>query len=109
MRLSPLDPIRWWFQAGIGQAYSNANRYDEAVEWQERALRTNPNLTAVWRGLAVAYVRLNRWDDARRAAHKILEASPGFTVSKWREQGPTRPGPRREQFLDDLRRAGLPE
>jgi adenylate cyclase len=109
MRLSPLDPQRFISEAGIGQAQHRAGRYEEAIEWQMRALRQNRNINALWRNLASCFVRLGRWDEARHAARKILEASPEFAVSKWRDEMATRHGPQTEQFLSDLLLAGIPE
>jgi adenylate cyclase len=109
MRLSPLDPLSWYFHGGIGQAHSRAGRYEQAIEWQERALRQNPHFAALRRGLVVCNVRLNRWDEASAQAQKILEADPEFTISKWMENVFLREGPGNEQYARDLRLAGLPE
>jgi adenylate cyclase len=108
-RLSPLDPMGWTFQAGIGNAHLAAGRNEQAVEWIERALRRNANAVGLLRGVAVALVRLNRLDQARDVAQKILAANPQFRVSEWRSQTPMRAAPETELFLSDLRLAGLPE
>jgi len=53
-------------------------------------------------------VKLERVEDARRAAQRILRINPDFTVAKWRALTPLI-GAQREDFLDALRQAGIPE
>jgi adenylate cyclase len=39
MRLSPLDPLDYWFFGGLAMAALLDGRYDEAVEWADRSLK----------------------------------------------------------------------
>ena len=54
MRLSPLDPLSFRAQGGIAFAHFLAGRYDEAINWAEKALRERPNYLAAARDLAAA-------------------------------------------------------
>jgi hypothetical protein len=40
--LSPLDPLRWTFWAALALAHLIAGRYEETIEWADRALHENP-------------------------------------------------------------------
>ncbi len=44
IRLSPLDPLIFIVQNGIVLAHFFAGRYEEALDWAQRALRQNPEL-----------------------------------------------------------------
>ena len=71
-------------------------------------MQENPSFVASRRSLAASYARLGRLEEAREIARQILETNPDFTVSKWREIGPSS-NPNKEYFLESLRLAGLPE
>ena len=43
IRLSPFDPMRYYFYTGMSSSYMNLQRYDLTVHWAEKALRERPN------------------------------------------------------------------
>jgi tetratricopeptide (TPR) repeat protein len=67
---------------GLGCAYFQARRYEEAVRWKRLALREDPSTAWINRSLSVAYARLGD----RLAALDSLEAlrhySPDITIGK---------------------------
>jgi TolB-like protein len=109
MRLSPVDPAKFYFFTALSLAHLVAGRYAEGVEWARRALRDRPTYMAANRLLATNLTRLGRREEAAEAVRALLVIAPGYTVSKAATQLALRDAPVREIFLDGLRQAGLPE
>jgi adenylate cyclase len=108
-RLSPIDLMTWFFDAGIGNALTNLERYDEALASLKQAMRANPEWTAGYRGVAACAAYLGRFEEARDAVEHILAGDPTMTVTKWRRLSPLRDSTVLERLLAGLRLAGLPE
>jgi adenylate cyclase len=108
-RLSPLDPVTWFFDAGVGNALMNLKRYREALDALARAMRANPEWTAGHRGVAVCAAYLGQFAVAREAVDRILIADTAMSVSRWRHLGPIQHPETLEHFLQGLALAGLPE
>ena len=106
MRVSPVDPRLHLTFAGIGTAFIELGRFDEAIVAGKKARRQNPSFSVVYRCLASAFAHLGRDAEAREAAARLLELDPAFTIS-------ARMGRRRQSHLklliEGLRKAGLPE
>ena len=108
MRLSPVDPAKFYYAAALGAAYFVGEQYDEAVEWERRALRDRPNYLVARRLLTASLVQLGRPEEAREAVGALLATAPGYTLADAAAHSAFR-GPTRERYLGALRRAGLPE
>jgi adenylate cyclase len=67
---------------GIGSAYFDAGRYDEAVRWKRRALLEQPGVAWVNRTLAVSYARLGDRIAALDALTALRRCSPEVTISQ---------------------------
>jgi adenylate cyclase len=110
MRLNPLDPMGRAFTAGLALAHLVAGRYDEALDWADRALREEPGYTAALRIKAVACAHLDRIDEAREAIRQLIEFQPWQTVARTRMSFlRTYPPEIAEMYADGLRKAGMPE
>ena len=109
MRLSPVDPAKFYVFTPLGQAHFIAGRYAEAAEWALRALRERPTYLAASRLLVASLAQLGRCEEAAGAVHALLSAAPGYTVSKAAAHMALRHPPARKAILDGLRQAGLPE
>jgi adenylate cyclase len=106
MRMSPLDPLLHIAFSGMGFAFVELGRFDEAVIAGKKALRQNPSYAVAYRCLASAFAHLGRDREAREAAARLLEADPGFTISAWIGRG----GQSKTKLMrEGLRKAGLPE
>jgi adenylate cyclase len=106
MRMSPLDPLQYRVLAGMGLAFIELGRFDEAIVAGKKALRQNPSFGPTYRCLASAFAHLERDAEAREAAARVLEFDPGFTVSALIARGGTS---NLKLLLEGLRKAGLPE
>ena len=106
IRLSPLDPMLYSRFAGMGIALLKLNRFEEAVAAANRAIRQNQTFSTTYRCLAAGLAHLGREDEAKHAVARLLELEPNFRVSEW----VARAGKwQSSQFIEGLRKAGLPE
>jgi TolB-like protein/class 3 adenylate cyclase len=103
IRLSPLDPRVWAWQACTARALFFSRRYDKAAMWAERALREQPNhrdivlLAAASNGLA------GRLEQAQKAIARLRQLDPALRLSSFRQRDD------HVIFVEGLRIAGLPE
>jgi adenylate cyclase len=109
MRLSPIDPEKGIALSGIGMSCLMLERFDEAVQWGEQALREMPNYGSSYRVVIGALVGLGRLDEARGAARRQLESLPTKKINLQRQINPWRDQAFGERYLDALRTAGIPD
>jgi adenylate cyclase len=109
MRLSPIDPEKGIALSGIGMSYLMLERFDEALQWGQNALREMPNYGSSHRVVIGALVGLQRLDEARAAAQRLMDAFPTYNLTLQREINPWRDQAFGERYLDALRVAGIPE
>ena len=106
IRKSPVDPRLHVLFAGMGLAFTELGRFDEAIVALKKALRQNPSYVAAYRYLASAFAHLGRDAEAGEAAARLLEFDPTFTISSWI----ARHGQSNIKLLiEGFRKAGLPE
>jgi adenylate cyclase len=106
IRMSPVDPLLHQPVTGIGFAFVELGRFDEAIVVEKKALRQNPSYLPAHRCLVSAFAHLGRDAKAREAAARLLEFDPNFTISAWIARG----GQTNSKLLiEGLRKAGLPE
>ena len=84
MRLSPLDPLGYLFNHGLGLAHLATGRYEEAMEWVDRSLREQPRMTSCLRDKVVCCAQLGRIEEARRWLGHLLELQPGLTITVYK-------------------------
>jgi len=106
VRLSPVDPILDRVLVGMGTAFIELRRFDEAIVAGKKALRQNPFYSGAYRCLASAFAHLGRDTEAREAAARMLEVDPAFTISSWIARGGQSNA---KLMIEGLRKAGLPE
>jgi tetratricopeptide (TPR) repeat protein len=107
VRLSPRGLLVVLWHLGKGWAALLAERYEEAVEFTERAREANPEFPDIYAVLASAYGHLGSITASRAALNQLLHRMPGLTA---RDERLVRPFARvadRERFLDGLRKAWL--
>jgi adenylate cyclase len=108
-RLSPLDPMKYYYDNFTSTAKLSANDYEGAIEFGKRSLHANCTHGATLRILAIAQVHANRMDEARKTIAELLAVEPGFSVSKFLERYPGAAAPHTARYADALRAAGLPD
>jgi adenylate cyclase len=106
IRISPVDPLLPLTLVGMGYAFIELRRFDEAIITGEKAHRLDPSFGLAYRCLASAYALLGRDVEARDMAARMLESDPSFTIKAWIARG----GQSNSKLLiEGLRKAGLPD
>ena len=103
--MSPVDTRLYMTLTGIGMAFIELRRFDEAIVVGKKALRQNLYV-ATYRCLASAFAHLGRDAEAHEAAARVLEIDPAFTISAFIARGGQTNA---KLFIEGLRKAGLPE
>jgi adenylate cyclase len=106
IRMSPVDPRLHFAFMGMGLAFIELLRFDEAIAAGKKALRQHPSYAPAYRCLASAFAHLGRDAEAREAASRLLELDPAFTISAWIARGGQSNA---KLVIEGLRKAGLPE
>jgi adenylate cyclase len=110
MRLSPLDPLGFFFTAGIAAAHLAAGRYEEAIEWADRSSREFPRYESSTRYKLIALAHLGRIEEARECLARELELHPGLTITGVKAVYAKAFAPELlATFVEGYRKAGLPE
>jgi adenylate cyclase len=104
IRMSPVDPRLYTTLTGIGLAYIELRRFDEAIVVLKKALRQNLYVVT-YTCLASAFAHLGRDAEARDSAARVLEIDPAFTISALIARGGRSNA---KLFIEGLRKAGLP-
>ena len=102
MRLNPNYPD--WYPWSLALAFFTARQYDEALKVLEE---THSPLAR--RLLAATYAQAGRLEEARTAAKEYLEVNPNFSIKRYMELEPYEDPADLEDYLQGLRKAGLPE
>lgn len=106
--LSPLDPLRYYYDALSAPAALAAGRYALAAELAESSLRQNSLHSPTLRALAIAQAELGELDAAQATMARLRRLEPGLTVASYLERSPAGPNETRRRYADALQRAGLP-
>jgi len=83
-RLSPVDVRPWRAEFEYTMAHFIAGRYDLALEWSEKALRSMPGYLAVLRYKIASLGLLGRIEEGQLTVREILQAIPELTVGRAR-------------------------
>lgn len=109
LRLSPLDPMRYYYDTFAATAMLAANRYPQAIELAQRSLKGNRMHTATYRTLAIAQVLSGDVDAARITLARMMALEPGLTASAYLDRFPGRDRAMAVTYAQALREAGLPD
>ena len=107
--LSPLDPLKYYYDAFASHAMLAAGRYGEAVDFGRRSLRANCTHGPTFRALSIALVRNGEVDEARQTIRRMLTLEPHFTIKVFRERYPLPESEQAKRHCEALHEAGLPE
>jgi tetratricopeptide (TPR) repeat protein len=106
-RLNPIPTLD--FYISLAWAYRENGQYEKAIEVCEKAISGNPDYMPVYLILAASYSSLNRSEKARKAVEKILRIHPRFTLERHSNTVPYKNQEKLNKYINDLRKAGLPE
>lgn len=106
--LSPLDPIRYFYDSLAASAAVAAGRYERAIELAQRSLRANRTHTSTYRALAIAQALVGLTQDAHQTVQQLLKLEPGYTVDEFVRRSPSSAYEIGKTYADALLRAGVP-
>jgi adenylate cyclase len=109
LRLSPRDPLAFFFICNLGIAYYAGGNYDEAVRCGRRSGAEKKTFRANLRTLTASLVALERFEEARSVAAMLMEVDPGFRLTAYSGLCPWRDPEVRGLFINRLRQADLPD
>lgn len=109
LRLSPLDPYRWFYDALAASAELSAGRYERAIELAQRSLRANRLHTSTFRALAISQRQFGQHDEARATVAALMKIEPTLTVTNWLARSPSSAYPIGQLCGQALRNAGVPD
>jgi class 3 adenylate cyclase/TolB-like protein len=109
LRLSPLDPLKYFYDSLAATAALAAGEYERAIEHARRSLRANRTHTSTLRALAIAQVQTGRDAEARETVRELLRLEPTLTVRAYLERSPSSAFETGRIWSGALRAAGLPE
>jgi adenylate cyclase len=108
-RLSPFDPLNFYFWIVAGIAEFVAGRYGEAIAWLRKSHRANPRFIACLRMLAASLALSGDEASARSIARELLAIEPSFRISRFLEWYPLVREDDLARLGAGLRGAGLPK
>jgi len=105
-----LDPFySWHYLFNAGYSHYLLGHYAQAVEYLEQAQSRNEQVMPIKLVLAASYVRLNRMEDAEWEAEQIRMLDPSETISHIDKSITLKVPKLKAAYLEDLRKAGMPE
>jgi adenylate cyclase len=108
IRQNPRDPQILGSYHGVAHAHFCSGHYDEACEWEDKALAASPNFAPSLRMSAAADALAGRLERAQKTARRVRELDPAFRISDM-GRFPTRQPEHLAKYEEGLRLAGLPE
>lgn len=109
IRLSPKDHWMGIFLARKADGYIALEDYEKAVVWGRKAILTPHPQIFIFMPLLSALGHLDRTEEAQEVIAELMDIRPDASVRLVRERYPGGASTYIENYLDGLRRAGLPE
>lgn len=106
--LSPLDPMRHYYDALASTAALSAGHLVRAAALATRSLQVNRNHLPTLRTLAIAQVELGELDQARMTVRRVMDIEPGFTIGRYLSRVPRGGEALRQRYAQALQEAGVP-
>jgi TolB-like protein len=109
-QLSPLDPLRYFYDSLTAAAAITAQQYPTAIKYATRSLRHNSMHLSSYRSLAIAQSLNGDVKEAQSTVKDLLKLDPEFTVTQFVARHPgSSSSPQFTRILAEaLRLAGLP-
>jgi class 3 adenylate cyclase/TolB-like protein/tetratricopeptide (TPR) repeat protein len=109
LRLSPLDPHRYFYDSLAATAALSAGRYDRAIELAQRSLRANRMHASSLRALAISQWLSERHADARSTVAELMKIESKLTVENYLERHPAADHETGRLWAEALGKAGVPQ
>lgn len=108
LELSPLDPLRYYFESLGATAELSAQQYQNAERLARSSLMLNRMHLSTWRVLTIALVNQDRMNEAREALRNVRQLEPALTVEGYLARMPNANRNTGREWARCLAAAGLP-
>jgi tetratricopeptide (TPR) repeat protein len=108
IRLTPMDPHRYFYDSLAATANLAAGNYEEALELSQLSLKANRTHTSTVRVMAASLWHLGREEEAKAAGKLLMSLEPELTVSGWLAKSPSQPYAIGKEWANVLREVGVP-
>lgn len=108
LELSPLDPLRYYFESLAATAELSAQDYENAERLARSSLMLNRMHLSTWRVLTIALVNQGRMSEAREALRNVRQLEPALTVDGYLARMPNANLNTGRDWARCLAAAGLP-
>ncbi len=106
IRLSPHDPWLPQWMANLAVNHYMARRYEEGLNYADKAARLAPEFALAWRGKTSCLAQLGRLDEAREALREFLRLIPDYSDQRALISVPFRDPAHHQHYMEGLRKAG---
>ena len=107
-QLSPLDPLKYFFDVILAGSYSAVRNYDGAITLALRSLRANKDHMPALRVLLCAQGESGRSTEAVATLDQIFRLVPNFSIETYMAMGSAE-SPLRQRLVSVLRALKVPE
>lgn len=108
MKLSPLDPLGYFYDAFLASSCLAAHDFDRALTMANRSLEKNPRHQSTHRARICALHHLGRRQEAHTATASLLALQPDFTISAYTTSHPAAQTAFGKMHIEALVAAGAP-
>jgi len=98
-----------WYLLGIARSYYLLDRYDEAVLYIDRLTEASPEFATGRLLSAAILVAKGRGEEAREEVSALIKTYPDLSLEQVVEMTPLSRKDLLDNYLDELRQAGVPE
>ncbi len=108
-RLTPFDPLNFFFWTAGGLTEFVAEDYEVAIRLLQRARQAKPHFRASLRLLAATLALNGQKAEAREVARELIVEDPSFSITDFMATYPLKSANARERLVLGLSSAGLPD
>jgi adenylate cyclase len=109
IKLSPLDPIKYFYDSLAATAALSAGEYHRAIELGKRSLRSNKTHASTLRALIIAYVQAGNIQEAKFFASEFVKLDPQFSIHNFLIRTPASQSVLGQIAVESFRAVGLAE
>ena len=112
LRLDPRERGRFIWEYYACSAHAHLAQWDQAIEWCEKSIASNPTFPWSHADLAAAYGWLGRSAEAKSAVAELRKLMPDFDARQyvmWQASDNAKWKTETDRIVEGLRKAGLPE
>ncbi len=108
LRLSPLDPIRYFYDSLAATAALSAGEFVRALYLAKRSFKANRTHTSTLRALIIALVQCDQIAEAKKIANELVRLEPDFTIAKFSLRTPAKGSNLGDLAIRSFGAAGIP-